>query len=122
MRYVYDTNKEVLRDLLYFNKGKGVQTHRPVKVKGKQGKLLTLLSDGESHTYEEICEFLWGLEVVTYKKTKGKSKIIDRRTAMSRVRVVASRMQREIRTFEIYLKHKWGIGIKLVGKEEIWLE
>ena len=122
MRYVYDTNKRVLRDTLYFNKGGGVQTHRPIQLSKREGQLLMLLSDGNSHTYEEICEFLWKLEVVTYKKTKGKTRIIDRRTAMSRIRTVASRLERRIRTFETHLKHRWGIGIKLGGKEEIWLE
>lgn len=122
MRYVYDTKRKILRDAFYYNKVNGVQTHRPVTLSKREGQLLMLLSDGYNHTYEEICEFLWKLEVVTYKKTKGKTKIIDRKTAMSRIRTVASRLEKRIRTFETHLKHRWGIGIKLVGKEEIWLE
>lgn len=122
MRYVYNSNKRELRDLLYYNKADGKQTHRPKKLSKREGKLLMLLSDGENHTYEEICEFLWGLEIVTYRNTKGKVKIIDRSTAMSRVRVVACRLLKKIKIFEIHLKYRWGIGIRLESKEEIWLE
>ena len=122
MRYVYNSNKRQLRDLLYYNKADGKQTHRPKNLSKREGKLLMLLSDGENHTYEEICKFLWNLEVVHYKKTEGKTKIIDRKTAKDRIRVVACRMARKIKNFEIHLKHRWNIGIKLVSKEEIWLE
>lgn len=122
MRYVYDSNKRILRDTLYYNKGGMKQTHRPKKLSKREGKLLMLLSDGENHTYEEMCKFLWDLEVVHYRKTKGKRKIIDRKTAQNRVRVVLCRMARKIKNFEIHLKNSWDIGIKLVSKEEIWLE
>lgn len=122
MRYVYDSNKRELRDLLYYNKADGKPTHRPRKLSKREGKLLMLLSDGENHTYEEMCEFLYGLEVVTCRTARGKTKIIDRKTAKDRIRVVASRMSRKIKNFEIHLKHRWNIGIKLVSKEEIWLE
>lgn len=122
MRYVYNSNKRELRDLLYYNKAGGKQTHRPKKLSKREGKLLMLLSDGESHTYEEICEFVYGLEIVSYKKTKGKTKIIDRKTAQNRIRVVASRMMRKIRTFEMQILYRFDIGIKLIGEEEIWQE
>lgn len=122
MRYVYNAKERELRDLLYYNKAGGRPTHRPRHLSKREGKLLMLLSDMENHTYNEICEFLWNLEVVDYRKTEGKAKIIDKRTAQNRIRVVASRMLRKIRTFEMQLKYRRDIGIKLIGKEEIWLE
>lgn len=122
MRYVYNAKERELRDLLYYNKAGGKQTHRPKNLSKREGKLLMLLSDGENHTYEEMCEFLYGLEVVTCRTVKGKKKIIDRKTAQNRIRVVASRMMRKIRTFEMQMLYRVDIGIKLTGKEEIWLE
>ena len=122
MRYVYNSNRRELRDLLYYNKGGMKQTHRPKKLSKREGRLLMLLSDGESHTYEEMCEFLYGLEVVTCRTVKGKKKIIDRKTAQNRIRVIASRMMRKIRTFEIRMIYRIDIGLKMTGKEEIWLE
>lgn len=122
MRYVYNSNKRELRDLLYYNKAGGKPTHRPKHLSKREGKLLMLLSDRESHTYEEMCKFLYGLEVVTCRTVKGKKRIIDRKTAQNRIRVVASRMMRKIRTFEMQMIYRIDIGIKLVSKEEIWLE
>lgn len=122
MRYVYNSNKRELRDLLYYNKAGEKQTHRPRHLSKREGRLLMLLSDGENHTYEEICEFLYGYEVVNCKNTKGKKKIIDRKTAQNRIRVVACRMMRKIRAFEMQMLYRVDIGIKLIGEEEIWLE
>ena len=122
MRYVYNSNKRELRDLLYYNKAGGKQTHRPKKLSKREGKLLMLLSDGESHTYEEMCEFVYGLEIVSYKKTEGKTRIIDKKTGSNRIRVIASRMMRKIRAFETRMIYRIDIGMKLEGKEEIWLE
>ena len=122
MRYVYNVEKRELRDLLYFNKAGGKPTHRPKKLSKREGRLLMLLSDGESHTYEEMCEFLYGLEVVTCRTVKGKKKIIDRKTAQNRIRVVASRMMRKIRAFETRMIYRIDIGLKMTSKEEIWLE
>ncbi len=122
MRYVYNAKERELRDLLYYNKAGGKQTHRPRHLSKREGRLLMLLSDGENHTYEEICEFLYGYEVVNYKNTKDKKKIIDRKTAQNRIRVLACRMMRKIRAFEMQMLYRVDIGIKLIGKEEIWLE
>ena len=122
MRYVYNSNKRELRDLLYYNKAGGKQTHRPKKLSKREGKLLMLLSDGESHTYEEMCHFVYGLEIVSYKKTEGKTRIIDKKTGSNRIRVIASRMMRKIRAFEIQMIYRIDIGLKMIGKEEIWLE
>lgn len=122
MRYVYNSNKRELRDLLYYNKAGGIPTHRPKKLSNTEGRLLMLLSDKESHTYEEICEYLYGFEVVTCRTVKGKKKIIDRKTAQNRIRVVASRMMQKIRTFEIQMIYRIDIGLKIDSKEEIWLE
>ena len=122
MRYVYNSNKRELRDLLYYNKAGGKQTHRPKKLSKREGKLLMLLSDGESHTYEEMCHFVYGLEIVSYKKTGGKTRIIDKKTGSNRIRVIASRMMRKIRAFETRMIYRIDIGMKLEGKEEIWLE
>lgn len=122
MRYVYNSNKRELRDLLYYNKTGEKQTHRPRKLSKREGKLLMLLSDGENHTYEEMCEFLYGYEVVNCRNVKGKKKIIDRKTAQNRIRVVACRMMRKIRTFEMRMIYRIDIGMKIEGKEEIWLE
>lgn len=122
MRYVYNSNKRELRDLLYYNKVGEKQTHRPKKLSKREGKLLMLLSDGESHTYEEMCHFIYGLEIVSYKKTEGKTKIIDRKTATNRIRVIACKMMRKIKAFEIQMIYRINIGMKLESKEEIWLE
>lgn len=122
MRYVYNVEKRELRDLLYYNKAGGKPTHRPKKLSKREGRLLMLLSDSESHTYEDMCQFVYGLEIVSHRKTKGKTKIIDRKTASNRIRVIASRMMRKIRTFEIRMIYRIDIGLKMTGKEEIWLE
>ena len=122
MRYVYNVEKRELRDLLYFNKAGGKPTHRPKKLSKREGRLLMLLSDGESHTYEDMCQFVYGLEIVSHRKTEGKTKIIDRKTGSNRIRVIASRMMRKIRTFEIRMIYRIDIGLKMTSKEEIWLE
>lgn len=122
MRYVYNVEKRELRDLLYYNKAGGKPTHRPKKLSKREGRLLMLLSDGESHTYEDMCQFVYGLEIVSHRKTEGKTKIIDRKTGSNRIRVIASRMMRKIRTFETRMIYRIDIGLKMTGKEEIWLE
>ena len=122
MRYVYNVEKRELRDLLYYNKADGKPTHRPKKLSKREGRLLMLLSDGESHTYEDMCQFVYGLEIVSHRKTEGKTRIIDRKTGSNRIRVIASRMMRKIRTFEIRMIYRIDIGLKMTCKEEIWLE
>lgn len=122
MRYVYNAKKRILRDALYYNKGNGIQTHRPVHLENIEGKLLMLLSDGKLHKYEDICSFLWKLEIVTCRTVKGKHRILDRKTALNRIRTTSCRMLKKVKLFDLRLECKRDIGIKLISKEKIWIE
>lgn len=122
MRYVYNSSKRILRDLLYYNKGDGIPTHRPVNLNKKEGQLLMLLSDEELHRYDDICKFIWDLEIVTCETAKGKNKIIDRKTAVNRIGTICSTMIKKTKNFGIEIKCKKRIGIKLITQERIWIQ
>lgn len=122
MRYVYDSSKRILRDLLYYNKADGKPTHRPVSLNKKEGKLLMILSDEKFHTYEDISKFVWETEIVTCKNIEEKYKIIDRKTAINRISSTCYTMLKKLKSFELQYECIKNIGIKLLSKEKIGIE
>lgn len=122
MRYVYNSSKRILRDLLYYNKGNGKPTHRPVCLNKKEGELLMVLSDGKLHTYEDISKIVWETEIVTCENIGEKYKIIDRKTAINRISSTCYTMLKKLKTFELEYKCIKNVGIKLISKEKIKIE
>lgn len=122
MRYVYNSNKRELRDLLYYNKADGKPTHRPVCLNRKEGKLLMILSDRKLHTYEDISEFVWETEIVTCENIGEKYRIIDRKTAINRISSTCYTMLKKLKSFELQYECIKNVGIKLISKEKIWIE
>ena len=122
MRYVYDTKTKLLKDLFHLNNKENIITHESVYLNGLDMKCFLLLSDQELHTYEDICKYLYDLEIVGYRNTEGKTRIIDRKTGRQRVRTIGFRMLKKLKPFEMKLECKNNVGIKLVSKEEIWIE
>lgn len=122
MRYVYNSSKRILRDLLYYNKADGKPTHRPVCLNRKEGKLLMILSDRKFHTYEDISEFVWETEIVTCESIGEKYKIIDRKTAINRISSTCYTMLKKLKSFELQYECIKNVGIKLISKEKIWIE
>lgn len=122
MRYIYNSNERMLRDLLYYNKGNGIVTHKPIYLNNLEGKLLLFLSDQQFHTYEDICKFLYKHEIVSCRNAKGKIRIIDKKTAVRRIRITSHRMLNKIKPFEVRIKCKRNVGITLISKEKIWIE
>lgn len=122
MRYVYNSSKRILRDLLYYNKADGKPTHRPVCLNRKEGKLLMILSDRKIHTYEDISEFVWETEIVTCESIGEKYKIIDRKTAINRISSTCYTMLKKLKSFELQYECIKNVGIKLISKEKIWIE